>query len=146
MTRPFRFSLEKVLDYRQQLEDEAMMALSRAQQVYQRQVDAVEALGAGLEAHEASLYEKTLNADEMWLWKQYKERLVQEMAEAENRMLTLARRLNEARRVAVERSKERKLLDKLKFNQRLRHEETERKKEQDAFDEMATVRYRPPAF
>ncbi|THB66211.1 MAG: flagellar export protein FliJ [Desulfovibrio sp.] len=147
MARPFRFSLERVLDYRIQLEEQAKLALAKAQHAYTRQSDFVQSLRALLDEHEAKLHsDENLTPQAMWLWRNYKERLLQDLAQAEALLLTLARELNTRRREAVERSKDKKLLEKLKENQAARHALDEQTREQNEYDEMATLRYQPRSF
>ncbi len=143
MTRPFTFPLQRVLDYRGQLEEQAKMALGKAQHAYSKQVDLVQGVRASIERHEAELYEKDPSPQDLWLWRNYKARLVQELKDAERRMLELAQEVNRCRREAVNRSKDRKLLEKLKTKQKIRHDEEEELREQKEFDEAATLRYRP---
>jgi flagellar FliJ protein len=142
MPRPFHFSLQKVLDYRSQLEEQARMALAQAQAAYAEQVRRTESLRKRLAEHERNLYhDNQVNADELWLWRNYRQRLLDELRSAEARMLELAKEVNRRRREAVERSKDKKLLEKLKTQQALRHEQEEQYQEQKAFDETATLRY-----
>ncbi|MFW5735198.1 MAG: flagellar export protein FliJ, partial [Oceanidesulfovibrio sp.] len=121
MTRPFTFPLQRVLDYRGQLEEQAKMALGKAQQAYTRQVERTQEIRDSIERHEAALYENDPSPQDMWLWRNYKARLMQELKEAERRMLELAQEVNRCRREAVYRSKDRKLLEKLKTKQKIRH-------------------------
>ena len=147
MARPFRFSLQRVLDYREQLEEQARLVLAKAQQAYQAQSDLVKSLREKLAAHEAGLFSKGApSPQEMWLWRNYKQRLSGDLAKAETKLLALAKELNTRRREAVQRSKERKLLEKLKQNQATRHAQDEQHREQNEYDEMATLRYQPRAF
>ena len=142
--RPFYFPLQKILDYRMQLEDQAKMELAKAQQAYQRQVQLVEEMRQKLSEHEGRLYSgESLSTAEMWLWRNYKERLLLDVQQGEQHMLELARALNQRRREAVVRAKDRKLLEKLKTNQMIRHADDEKLREQKEFDEMATLRYEP---
>jgi flagellar protein FliJ len=144
MPRPFRFGLQKILDVREQLEEQAKIKLSKAQAFYMEKVRAVERLRETLTEHEASLYkEERLSAADIWLWRNYKERLLLDVARAESAMLEAAKELNRCRREAVLKAKERKLLEKLKEKQAIRHAEDEKLKEQKEFDEMATLRYQP---
>lgn len=143
MTRPFTFALQRVLDYRGQLEEQAKMALAKAQHAYTKQVELVQEMRDALERHEASLYDNEPSPQELWLWRNYKARLVQELKDADRRLLELAQIVNRCRREAVFRSKDRKLLEKLKTKQKIRHDEEEELREQKEFDEAATLRYRP---
>ncbi len=144
--RQFRFALDKVLDYRKQLEEQAKLELAQARQAYAAQVELVQGVRKSLAEHEKALYQEEPNADTFWLWKQYKERLVEDLARAEQRMRALAQELSKKQRQAVIRSRDRKLLDKLKEKQKERHVREEERLEQKEFDEMATVRYEPPSL
>ncbi|MGE4299605.1 MAG: flagellar export protein FliJ [Desulfovibrionaceae bacterium] len=147
MPKPFLFSLEKVLAYRGQLEDQAKMRLAKAQQAYAAQVQVVENLRRALDDHIHSLYrKKETSAADIWLWGHYKERLEADVEQAERAVLELAQALNKARRELVMRAKDRKLLQKLKDNQKKSHDKDEQDKEQKGFDEMVAVRYRPTTF
>ncbi|MBG0778184.1 MAG: flagellar export protein FliJ [Desulfovibrionaceae bacterium] len=144
MSRPFRFSMQKVLAYREQLEEQAKMAYARAQHEYARQVSAVDAIRRGMENLERSLHgEKPPTPDELWLARQYRERLKFDLRRAEQLMLERAKELNRCQRDLVAKSKDRKLLEKLKENLKARHVREEQHREQKEFDETATVRYRP---
>lgn len=147
MPRAFRFSLQKVLDYRLQLEEQAKQAMARSQKSYQAQVQAVQSVRDSIAAQEQEMYGlKELTPQEMWLMRSYLERLQIDLQKAEQKMLQRARELNKARREVVTRSKERKLLEKLKQNQMIRHVQEEEKREQNELDEMATLRFRHNAF
>lgn len=147
MPRPYNFPLQKVLDYRLQLEEEAKAALGVAQRAYQKQVKAVQQLRDALAAHEQSLYDgKELSPQEMWLWRNYKERLHTDLQLAEQDMLQKAKEVNAARRQLVTTSKDKKLLEKLKQNKLVRHVKEEFEKEQKEQDELATMRYGRDAY
>ncbi len=148
MARRFIFSLEKVLDYRAQLEEQARLQLAVAQRAYQEQVARVSGLREALARHERSLNadDGPLSAADIWLWRNYKERLFQDLAKAEATMLDCAKELNKCRREAIVRSKDRKLLEKLKTRQAIRHAEEHKLAEQKEHDEMATLRYQPQAL
>lgn len=150
MPRPFHFSLQKVLDFRIQLEERAKQALAKAQNKYQVQVQVAQKLRDELAAHEQAMYasagEDAPTSRDMWLWRNYSERLQEDLQVQEQKVLQRARELNKARRELVNSSKERKLLEKLKQNQMIRHAKEEEKREQNELDEMATLRYGRNAF
>ena len=142
MPKPFRFSLERVLDYRIQLEERARLNLARAQQAYQAQADIVVRLRKDLARHEQAMSEEPEKTPEkLWLMRRFKRRLELDIRRGEERLLELAKMLNAARREAVAASRERKLLEKLKEKQAKRHVQEEQFEEQKEYDEMATIRY-----
>jgi flagellar protein FliJ len=144
MAGRFRFNLQRVLEYREQLEEQAKLALAGALRAVKEQKGRIDALVEAVKENEqAILKKKTVTPAEMWLYRTYKERLLQDVAQARNRLEALKQELNKRRTEAVARSKERKLLEKLKSNQAVNYAREESLKEQNGFDEMATIRYEP---
>jgi len=138
----FKFRLQRVLDYRTQLEEQAKIALAKARHEQQAQADVLADLKKRLEVHETKLYaEKELTVDDIWLWRLYKDRLQFDIKAAESRLLKLAKKVSRCRRELVAKSKDRKLLEKLKTNQAVKFRVEENLKEQSESDEMATLRY-----
>lgn len=147
MPRPFRFNLQKVLDYRAQLEDQAKLALAKAQQAHQAQTRLIAELDQALAQHrDAMSRSASLSAADIWLSRNYAKRLAQDLAQARELEVRLAQDVQRSRLELVDKAKERKLLEKLKETQATRHEREESRKEQAGFDEMATIRYQAPAF
>lgn len=143
MGKPFVFRLEKVLEYRRQLEDQARMALAQAQARHDAQRQVLADLCSRLAAHvERGFGANALQAD-VWLWMQYREALDKDIATARAELERLASILQTCRQEAVLRSRERKLLEKLKDRQARKHHVAENLKEQKEFDEMATIRHKP---
>jgi flagellar protein FliJ len=142
MTSPFRFELERVLQYRKQLEEQARMELSAAQQRYRSQVQLVRSLEERAQVIDAEFRSaKSMTPAELWLWMRYKERLEQERQAESTILQSLAEQLAEARKAALERAKARKVLEKLRMNRLLEYTTEEETKEQRQFDEMATIRF-----
>ena len=138
----FRFSLEKVLDYRVQLEEQAKLELAKALQVQLTREKAVRDLREVIAVHTAALEGKTdVTPADFWLWRVYKERLEMDILLAEEDLRQAAVEVARRRTTVVERSTERKLLDKLKSNQAERYAREESLKEQKQNDEMAVVRH-----
>jgi len=145
MPPPFRFKLEKVLEYRRSLEEQAKLALAQAQQAHDRQQEVVEGLRTSLEKHRNALNSRQdVTIQDLWLHEQYERRLQQDIIEADATLQELALNLQMRRRDALSRSTDRKLLEKLKTRQAEKHHAEEQQKEQKEFDETAAVRYEPP--
>ncbi|MFU2210662.1 flagellar export protein FliJ [Solidesulfovibrio sp. C21] len=145
MAKPFRFNLERILDIRTQFEERARMELGKAIAAHQAGEREVNRLINELAAREASMAQKqNPSAGDFWLWQAYRKRLMADIAQARARLAELAEAKEQARQKAVECSKDRKLLDKLKSNKAIRHAIEENLAEQKENDEMASVRYQPP--
>lgn len=143
MAKPFVFRLEKVLEYRRQLEDQARMALAQAQARHDSQKSIVADLSTRLAAHVERGFGKDAQQADIWLWMQYREALEKDLAVARAELERLASILQTCRQEAVLRSRERKLLEKLKDRQARKHHVAESLDEQKEFDEMATIRHKP---
>jgi len=142
MAKPFAFRLEKVLEFRRQLEDQARMALAHAQAEHDSQQRVITDLSTRLAAHmERGFGKRAIQAD-IWLWTQYRDALDKDLATARAELERLAQVLQTRRQEAVLRSRERKLLEKLKDRQAKKHHVEESLKEQKEYDEMATLRYK----
>ncbi len=146
MAKPFRFNLERVLDIRVQFEERARMELAKAMAAVAAKERELARLENEKAAREASMAQKPdLTPDDLWLWRAYRERLEQDINQARRQLAELEEARERCRRTAVVRSKDRKLLDKLKTNKARRHAIEENIAEQKENDEMASVRYQPPA-
>lgn len=143
MGKPFVFRLQKVLEYRSQLADQARMALAQAQAAHDAQQKALADLEAQLEAYLAQGFGHAATQAEIWLWMRYREALERDVATAVVELDRLASILQTRRQEAVLRSREKKLLEKLKDRQARKHHVAENLEEQKEFDEMSTLRYKP---
>jgi len=142
MARPFEFKLEKILEYRKQVEDQAKLALSLAKQAVQDQTTLVGKIEKDLLDCVTKMNgTKQMTQADLWLWSSWRKRLELDKRQAQARLVEL-KKLAEARRLElVARSKDRKLLEKLRANQAEKHAHEEQRKEQNQFDETATLRY-----
>ena len=143
MAKPFSFKLEKVLDYRAQLEEQAKGELAKAQRVYDAQVEALARLEAAYADHRSREVESRKSVNDMWLWRQYDEAIKRDLARERSVLQSLELKLQQRRAEAVERSKDRKLLEKLKETQARKYHEEASAREEKENDEMAAIRHRP---
>ncbi|MBN2139664.1 MAG: flagellar export protein FliJ [Desulfovibrionaceae bacterium] len=147
MPGPFKFRMQKVLAYREQLEEQAKLALAQAIAAHADQearvLDLADRLNAHLETGPVRSDQSRADPtpDDIWLWRRYREALEQDLARARARLDRLALKLQKCRREAVSRSRDRELLDKLKDKQARKHHEEQRLQEQKESDEMATLRH-----
>lgn len=146
MAKPFRFKLQKVLEYREQREEQTRADLARAQRAHDDQQRVVRDLEARLAEHEARQGESASDVNMMWLWRQYREALAQDISVARVELSQLELKLQKCRREAIARSRDRKLLEKLKESQARKHHDEEQLREQKENDEMATIRHEPEAL
>lgn len=143
MARRFEFKLQKVLDYRQQLEEQARMELAQAQAEHDAQERLVEDILHKRTAHERKGFAKDATPADIWLWRQYLEALTRDYNQQRAELQRLALKLQNAMKVAVQRSKDRKLLEKLKEKQAKAHHEEESLRESKEAEEYSALRYEP---
>lgn len=141
MAKPFSFKLERVLDYRGQLEEQAKARLASARAVRDAQREVVEDLRGRYQTHMSKEAESHKSANDMWLWRQYKEALEQDSVREEAVLRQLELKLQQRRQEAVERSRDKKLLEKLKENQAKKYHDEASAREEKENDEMAAIRY-----
>lgn len=144
---PFRFSLQKVLDYREQLEEEAKNRFALVQRQYREARTRLASLSKELQTQEERLYGQVIdNAGERWLLESFIKGLRADVETTTARVKNLRVTRDEMRRILAARSMDRKLLEKLKERKYRQYLLDERLKEQRFNDEIATLRYKAPNF
>lgn len=145
--RPFHFSLEQVLGYRKQLEEQAMLVFAQAVQARDKRLLEKLQYEAEIEKSRARLADiSTLDADERWLISGYITALTHDLGRAVRDLAVLEEDVDRCRAELTQRAQDRKLLEKLKEKQAKRHTMAENYKEQQNYDDIATIRFTPPAF
>lgn len=143
----FSFKMQKVLEYREQLEEEARVQFAKVQQLLLEERRRAEAIRDLLREQEALLYESSLNdSDQRWLLEHFIKGLRTDFSSAALRVRSLHQACEEARTHLLHRSKEKKILEKLKSRQNEHYTLEERLKEQRTYDETATLRYKASTF
>ena len=144
---PFHFKMQKVLDYREQLEEEAKVDLAHKQKLLEQAKALFERLRSELRQGEDRLFASALAPQpERWLLEQYIKGLRGDVANAALQGRMQEQLVEEARKLLAARAIERKLLDKLKERQNRQYLREEQLKEQRVNDETATLRYKAPAL
>jgi len=142
MPTPFRFSMQNILDYRSQMEEQARINLARAENDYQNQNAILEDLNSRLQQIEQHfLQQDSISPNELWLWRNYKERILLDMETAREKLKELSEEVKEKRSQLLERSKEKKKIEKIKSKRALEHYKEQARKEQNELDEIGTLHY-----
>lgn len=141
----FRFSLQQVLDYREQLKEQAQVAYARAQAELLREESQAESLRQLLSTQESRLF-STLPGDqgERWLLENYVKGIRADLNATLLRVRSLTALTEESRQELIRRAKEHKILEKLKVKQAERHTRDARVQEQRTYDETAAIRFKAP--
>lgn len=144
---PFLFNMQKILNYRMQMEEEAKVRLARARQMHLEEERRHEELRQLLSEKEAQSYAQlAMDAGERWLLENFIKGLRSDMAATQLRLRSLRQTVELARQVVLERAKERKSLEKLKERQEERYRAEERDNERKTNDETASLRRNAAAF
>ena len=142
----FRFSLQQVLDYRIQLEDQAKVRLARAQAEYLEVERRLRDLQVQLAGQEQRLYEGNPDWMERWLIEHYVRGLREDIARTSRLLYEFAQAVELARTILLAKAKDRKVLDKLREKQAERHAYEEKLQERRSYDETASIRYKVAAL
>lgn len=142
----FKFKLEKVLEYREQLEEQAMQALAEARQAEENEEARLCSMQDELMVQQDSLHRNITDANERWLTASFITALQDDIKKSRARLVALKEETSRCQSELIIKAQERKLLDKLKSKQAERYAEEEKLKEQRENDETATIRYQQKAI
>ncbi len=138
----FVFSMQKILDYRQMLEDEAKVRLGKAMQMQQQEEARFVAIQNQLQENEASMCQnRTQDAASRWVLENFIKGLQTDLHQSYTRLMQLHESVNQCKEMVLIRAKEKKVLEKLKEKQQERHYAAEKEQERKTNDEAATLRF-----
>ena len=144
---PFRFKMQKILDYRQQQEEQAKVRLAQAQNAHDQELARLQATLAELAEKQGQLVGHLIEDNgERWLLENFIKGLRADAANSQARLKTLGQALDAARKFLQEKALEHKVLDKLRERQQANYLRDEREKELKANDETATLRCKASTF
>lgn len=138
----FKFPLEQVLRYRNQLEDQAKMAFAKVRGELVAHIEKLKALRYTLQTQENLPYK---DPHEYWLRSNFIRSLQANIDEAEMTKQRLEVMVERYRLKLVVVSQERQLLDKLKDKQAERYAHEQGIKEKNSLDEIAGIRHEAKA-
>ncbi len=138
----FTFSLQRILELRQQKEEQAQMALAALQRRFQEAELHLESLKKEVHELENNYRDKkTISQGDLWLWRQYRFRLDADIRESTQQVERLRAEVENQRQELVDRSKDRELMERFKDNRKKAFDYEQQKEEQKEFDETATARF-----
>ncbi len=138
----FSFSMQKILDYRALLEDEAKVQLGKAQAMLKQEEEHFAHIEAQIAATENEIYkDMTMDASCRWLLESFIKGLRSDLAQSHARLLQLHESVKNCKEMLLIRSKDKKVLEKLKEKQQERHYAEEKDLERKINDESATLRF-----
>jgi len=142
--KKFAFPLEKVFEYRRQLELQRRRALAKAMEVLGRRESELKSLASKMISYRNSLAERgvgKISARELALYRSYLTH-VERQVERACQWLGEARNAVENHRAdLVKASKETKVLEKVKARQRARYEYETDREETKQLDEIGTAKF-----
>ncbi len=138
----FNFNMQKILDYRGQLEEEAKIKMAEAQRMLLHEENRMQGLKEQLFEKERELY-ANIEADSAsrWLLENYIKGLREDIAQTSLRLSHLIELVEQCRTLVIMRAKDYKILEKLKEKQQERYYAAEKELERKINDETATLRH-----
>lgn len=143
----FRFRMQKVLEYREQLEEQAKVRLAKDQAQLLDAQNREFAKKTDLEQIQLKLSDTNLmDNGERWLTEQYAKGLRQDLTQIAMEIKTFLQIVDEDKAYLAARSIDKKMLEKLKEHQKHDYLRAEQIEEQHFNDEISTLRYKVKAF
>ncbi len=135
----FKFSLEQVLRYRTQLEQEAKGNFAKAENERLREQKRLRSIMQTLEFEQNRLASLTPNElDNRWVIENFIKGLRVDLVESQRHLAYWMQKADEAKKILIEKAKDKKILEKLKEKQERKYVEEEKHREQRFFDEITT--------
>ncbi len=137
----FKFSLENVLKYRNQLEQEAQANFGRIESERIKEEQRGQEIAQLLLSEQNKLGSLPLNQlDQRYMMENFIRGLREDLVKSQRYALALKQKADEARQFLTEKAKDKKVLEKLKEKEEKKYVQQERYEEQKFFDEITTGR------
>jgi len=140
--KKFTFSLEKILEYRGQLESARLSAYGKAAETFRRRQADLQRLGRELSDYRTRMAERgvgRISARELALYRSYLSHCEKRVAEAAEWMMEAARDMEERRRDLVKARRERRVIERLKAIKRSDYDYEAAREEIKTLDEVAAT-------
>lgn len=143
--KKFRFRLQKVMEVKEEVEKQRMLELVEAKKCVSQEKEELERLQIRnrecWEKIEERKTEDRINPVEMNLYYCYLRKLGNEIDLQNNRVQDAENEMEKRRRILLDASKERKILEKLKERKYTAYRSEMLKMEQDFFDDIANTKH-----
>lgn len=140
----FNFRLQKVLDYKLQLEEQSKLELKKANFELMKKQQELADVNSELEYIAKTIGSGKLNQDLIWLYKEMEKNLILSSDQIKKEIELLIQKIDNLRKDLLNKTIERKKMEKLKEKERDRFLYEEQKKEQKEISDIATFRYEKP--
>jgi len=137
----FNFHLQRVLDYKLQLEEEAKIKLGRAIMEMSAKEQEIQNIKKELENIIRILGKADASEEEMWLYIQTEKNLLTDLTRAKQELELLIDKVDKCKKNLIQKTIERKKIEKLKEQQKKRFIYEEQQNEQKEIDEISTLKY-----
>ena len=138
--KKFKFSLQKVLEYRSQVEDAKLTAFSKAVEVFNRRREELDRLSRQVGEYRNRLAEigiGRVSARELSTYRSYLSHCERQLAMATDWMMEAARSMEEKRRLLVAARRDRRVIERFKEIKRSHYDYDARREETKDLDEIA---------
>ncbi len=137
----FKFSLENILKYRSQLEQEAQANFGKIESMRQAEEERGKAIAKALMEEQARLDSLPIDQkDNRWMTDNFIRSLREDLVSSQRHELALKAKADEARLILTDKAKDKKVLEKLKEKEEKKYVQQEKYEEQKFFDEITTGR------
>lgn len=143
----FKFRLEKVLLYKEQLEKEVKAKLAELNAQREQLKKRYESLKQDELFQEQKLSQTPVNEmGERWLLDNYIKALRQDIQQTQKNISMLEMQIEKTRKELAEKAKDRKIMEKLKEKHFEYYKKEEQLKEQRNLDEIASIRFKAQTY
>lgn len=139
----FKFGLQRLLDYRQTLEDKLLGELGAIQAEHERETVRLARMSSAREDFKVRMREMLVRTgpDELRQANAYLHDLTEQMLVQEARLVGIVRRKDAKTAEVVEAAKDRKAMERLREYKVLEHRRDAETQEQKFLDELASIRH-----
>jgi len=137
----FQFKLQRILDYRKQIEEQAKMRLAKILSLISQKKEQIKQCERELEQISKVISMGNLSEHSLWLYKESEKNILLYIDQLKKELKDLSQKAEVLRQDLILKTIERKKLEKLKQKDYERFIYEEQKREQKEIDEISTLRY-----